>query len=411
MHLGYVEYINNENKIIREKYWSGISEIDLSHKKIKEVTEIYGFFNVKVLDVSSNLLTTIMDLDKLPDLEILDLSDNKIRKIEGLDRLKKLELLYLNDNKIKEIEGLENLEQVCLVHLYNNMISEVKGFNKLGKLCEISLKNNQIKEVKTEQFIGLNRLQHIDLTANQLTDIKELAIVSDLRELFIRNNKIEHISITTLMKMPKLRLLYYDTDMIELPQMIERFLLRNMLKSRKSLKSRITTDNVGTYEQRCRKIHDMTVNQMFRDIEEDDEATKKIITYFESQELDNDIDESICMSIYELMDEPISITYEIMADEITKDKVLTNDVKKLLAQYCIMENIHTQLNLLFKELLLCVWNCLRSSKKAKQMKINMNEYIDAETCELYSGRIIQLICCLKVSDTKNTKKIVSVKSK
>ncbi len=411
--MGYVRYINNEKKTIREDFWNGTSELDLSKKNIRELLEISGFDNLKTLDLSINSLTKIKNIECLSELEILDLSDNKIKEIEGISTLIKLELLYLNDNKIREIKGLENLKELCLVHLYDNLIEDVKGFDGLSKMCEISLKNNNIKKISSNQFRGLDRLQHLDLTGNQIEDISDLVGLTNLRELCIRTNNIKSIPVCVIMKMQKLRLLYYDTETLILPQIVERFLLRNMIKSRKSIKSKSTVRD-NNCEQRCRKVHDMTLNQMFRDIAENDELTNQLVTYFENQltKPDIEIDEPICENIYNLIDQPITITYEMMFQEIAMEKVITDETKKILAEYCKMEDVHTQLNILFKEILLSVWNAMATQKKTvqTQMKRNLNDLMQNELCESFSGRVIQLFASLDEADTKPIKETKAIKN-
>ena len=74
------------------------------------------------------------------------------------------------------------------------------------------------------------------------------------------------------------------------------------------------------------------------------------------------------------------------------DNVL--DCKELILEYCGNNEIHTKLNLSFKELFCYVWHIVKESENANEIKRIMNiEMRDAE-CQCFTGRISRLINCL-----------------
>lgn len=56
------------------------------------------------------------------DLRILDISFNLLRNIEGVDKLTRLKRLFLVNNKISKIENISNLHQLQMLELGSNRI-------------------------------------------------------------------------------------------------------------------------------------------------------------------------------------------------------------------------------------------------------------------------------------------------
>ena len=86
----YYEFKDNE-----------VTRLDLHNKGVetKDLELIGELTSLEVLELDSNNITTIQDLDKLTKLEELNLSLNKITKIEGLEKLTNLQKFNLNNSK------------------------------------------------------------------------------------------------------------------------------------------------------------------------------------------------------------------------------------------------------------------------------------------------------------------------
>jgi len=65
--------------------------------------------NLRILDLSSNYISSISELSCLKNLSILNLSNNKITKIQGLWPLNRLVSLNLSFNYIQDLDGLVEL--------------------------------------------------------------------------------------------------------------------------------------------------------------------------------------------------------------------------------------------------------------------------------------------------------------
>ena len=105
-----------------------IQELELYDNQIKKLENLSGLVNLKMLDVSHNMLRRIEGLEELVrsaptswkpkfvmktcwtafinSLERLYLVSNKISKIENLECCPKLNMLELGDNKIRKVGPL-----------------------------------------------------------------------------------------------------------------------------------------------------------------------------------------------------------------------------------------------------------------------------------------------------------------
>jgi len=121
----------------------------LSKLNLKVIPEeVKHCTKIQYLDLSSNQITKIENLDNLKNLEWLLLNSNQILKIENLDNLKNLTLLYLSTNKITELEHLDNLHKLKWLDLSYNKIGKISPLKRLRKLRKLYLNNNPITNLK-----------------------------------------------------------------------------------------------------------------------------------------------------------------------------------------------------------------------------------------------------------------------
>jgi hypothetical protein len=108
------------------------------------VSELTG---LERLDLESNAISKIENLEGLESLKVLDLTSNEISEIENLEGLGSLEMLRLKANDITEIEGLEDLDNLERLDLNNNGITEIKNLEGLGSLEALYLSRNPIERI------------------------------------------------------------------------------------------------------------------------------------------------------------------------------------------------------------------------------------------------------------------------
>ncbi len=199
-----MEYVIYQDK----KYYAKNNILRLSSLDIKDISEIDGLENLKIiqeLDLSDNLITEIKGLEPLTSLQILELSNNQITEMKGLETLISLQILDLSGNKIPEIKGLGTLTSLRELILFDNMITEIKGLETLKSLQTLMLSGNQITEIKGLE--NLSSLQYLSLSKNQITEIKGLETLIALKLLLLSGNQIAEIEgLETLTSLKELQL-------------------------------------------------------------------------------------------------------------------------------------------------------------------------------------------------------------
>jgi Leucine-rich repeat (LRR) protein len=99
--------------------------IDLHENRIKTIN-LKSVSNVKVVNLSSNLIEVLEVTCKMPNLLELNLRRNQISDVKDLD-LPELKKLYLSGNKITSMEAIKALPLLTDLTLDNNPIDKTPG--------------------------------------------------------------------------------------------------------------------------------------------------------------------------------------------------------------------------------------------------------------------------------------------
>jgi internalin A len=167
-----------------------LTGLDLSGLELTEIPkEIAGLTALEKLDLSSNQITKIQNLDSLVNLRFLNLNSNQIPEIEDLDNLEQLRFLYLKGNSIPRLSNLKNLYNLVDLDVSQNGIIEINGLNTLIKLESLRLSDNLI--AKTENISQLTNLKALDLSNNSIHILKGLRSLKNLEYLRIDRNPLE----------------------------------------------------------------------------------------------------------------------------------------------------------------------------------------------------------------------------
>lgn len=157
--------ISTVGHTIRENAEELIS-LDLSHNRISELSK--GF------------------IESLPNLQYLDLSFNDIRFLnESFVQLRSLKTFYINNNHLRSL----NLQM-----LPTSLIQLHCGFNVIDKVYYITsaieilnIEYNRISKIE-ENVTSLNRLQHLNISGNELSELPE-TVFERLKILDLSANK------------------------------------------------------------------------------------------------------------------------------------------------------------------------------------------------------------------------------
>lgn len=162
------QYINLEKGYENKRYKKALKPLikrnkiaNFSHKQLGEI--LINFFTIKTLiEEIPNVYFELNSANLL--VEKLDLSDYLEFEVKGTPWGWKN-----NIRNLSEISGLNNLKYLKKLDLSNNQIENVKPLVELKDLTHLVLSNNQISDVDNLEYLKqLSKLQFLDLCGNRI---------------------------------------------------------------------------------------------------------------------------------------------------------------------------------------------------------------------------------------------------
>ena len=257
------------------------------------------------------------------------------------------------------------------------MIS-INGKKVNKDITNLNLSNNKLTQLPVEVW-HLTRLTSLYLTNNKLTKLPvEIGNLSQLTTLYLQNNKLTHLPVE-IGHLTQLTILYLFNNPIEnlLNPIIQRVIQRIENLRRQPNGNTIYTDT--------QNVHSSSIQQSIRD------------------SINN------LMNAY-VLDYPL--TYLDWS-------VLTQQTKEIITEYMDCNDIHTMLNITFKELFIAV--VIEMDKLSPDLQIEiqkrMHEEMQESECKCFTGRISRLVNCLsgysdkvriQISENEEINNIISV---
>jgi Leucine-rich repeat (LRR) protein len=355
--LGYLE-ISNQNEISDVKF-EEVTSLSVCDFQFNELSPyIKKFINLIKFKVRTNLLQTIPPwIENFSHLTYLDLSENGLSSVPPeIGKLKKLRILNMSDNQLRELpEEIKDLSSLEILDLGCNLLKELPvwlfGMNHLVQLyCD----NLRLEKIPPE--IGnLTRLCQLSLSLNFLTIIPpEVGNMTSLVGLNLSANRLSTLP-SELANLRNMTVLYiHDNPINYIPPQVARMI------HRVPAGQKIYNDT--------QSIHNSGIQQSFRE------------------------------TVFRLANRKPELGVEQVLEEILLSK-LTEDSKKALLEYASLEDVHSELNMTYSELLVLVWDRIRKNKDMKEiLKVLDTELTDSE-CKCFTGRITRLVNCLNGFDT------------
>jgi len=149
---------------------------------------------LELLELYDNQIQALQDLHYVgPNLRVLDMSYNVIREMAPVSFCPNLTELYLANNKIKSMEGLSNLSKLRKIDLGANRIRSIDEdeLSGLVNLEELWLGKNKIESIGPNSLRCLKKLRRLDIQSNRLTKVEHIEDqASTLEELYLSHNAI-----------------------------------------------------------------------------------------------------------------------------------------------------------------------------------------------------------------------------
>mgnify|MGYP006277382023 CR=1 FL=1 len=205
---------------------TNLEHINLNNNLISDLTPLKGFMddNLRILEVAHNPVFNQEIVSNLTSLERLNLAATGLDDIRILTGLTNLTDVNLSSNAITDISAFEEIELTKLekLDLSDNMIDSIEEvvwfFDE--SLREFNLSKNNISDINFVQ--GLDNLEILDLSDNDIINIKVLTLVPTLKELYLKNNQIGAIQ-DEFADMDKISILDFNNN-----QLVDIEILRHM---------------------------------------------------------------------------------------------------------------------------------------------------------------------------------------
>ena len=178
-----------------------LTSLDVSFNQLRHITNLTSLPRLTHLYLVNNRLHHIdsHSLDGLPQLQLLELGANRMRSLDSLPPLPHLHSLFLGRNKLTSLHPLSAplLPSLRVLSLSSNRLTDTSfGSGVLGELqqlTELYVSHNGIT-----QLAALGRLPTqlavLDVSSNQLSSLRPLAVLERLVEVWASDNRVEEWS-------------------------------------------------------------------------------------------------------------------------------------------------------------------------------------------------------------------------
>jgi len=378
----------------------------------KEDEETYD--NIKVLNCSNNKLTSLKWI--LPrNLEVLNCSNNKLTQLPWC-LPPGLLTLNCNRNELVSLPSREHFPpKLQVLHCNSNHLESIPWYIP-HTLTELQCCDNKIakfhKSFNAENFKKLLRLycsgNKLVILPNELphslislrcgwNKLRRLPkhLPPNLRELICHNNNLTHLP--NILPPTLRKLICHHNNLIHLPDNlpINLRILRinnNRLMSLPISLTRLRRVRTFIYDDHNDII--LYIPPQVRHWINRIRGTEHIAVYVGQSVHNHSIQESVRESIERLTSQPFDIDEEQIINDILSDNILSEQCKRELIEYCNNDEIHSVLELTFKELLCYVWMTIQQHTDKDEIKNILNIEMRDAKCMCFTGRISRLINCL-----------------
>ncbi|XP_014670685.1 PREDICTED: leucine-rich repeat-containing protein 9-like, partial [Priapulus caudatus] len=195
------------------RHFDDVLQLDLVNLGIRHMDSSMAgqLTNLRSLNMENNNLTTLAGIECLVNLKVLCVNNNKIENIQeqtsrpgsansddGVSTetvMPSIEVLHIASNGITDMVALKLgcVPNLTTLFLQGNEITVVKGLEQLRELKELVLDRNKIKLLTETSFCCQWKLQELHMEENRVKDLTFLTGLDNLEVLFLSGNRIEQL--------------------------------------------------------------------------------------------------------------------------------------------------------------------------------------------------------------------------
>ena len=170
-----------------------LESLNLSNNKLEDLYGFDAYSNLKILDLSANMIYKIDNLMNYQNLENLSLRQNKVFEIKPLQKLANIKILDLSQNEITDISSISELTNLKVLNLSNNQIASLNSLKKFDNLKDLDVSNNKL--VNVSDILELKNLEVLNLNGNNIADYTPLKALKNLKELSVYSISDEQLAV------------------------------------------------------------------------------------------------------------------------------------------------------------------------------------------------------------------------
>jgi leucine-rich repeat protein SHOC2 len=178
-----------------------LQECFLSENSLTQLpTFLFYSYELKLLEANSNRLGSLSpEIANLRHLTRLCLNNNGLQELpSALSSLHKLQVLDVRKNRLSNVPDLSSLSSLQLLDLGENCLTSIPRLPRNGQLGRLHLDWNQLRAIDSDAiFVASSTLFELHLHDNKITILPpELALCSSLKVLDISNNDVNDLPAT-----------------------------------------------------------------------------------------------------------------------------------------------------------------------------------------------------------------------
>lgn len=175
--------------------FTNYKKLDLSSQNLSTLENLEGINKLTNLNLNNNKLT-LEDtksqeiLKNMINLQNLNLANNQITNVKVLNNLKNLKLLYLNgkDNKINLVEIEDIISNLDLFSISTENLKTIVNCD-INKITKLYIQSSGLLEIPDlSKFTLLNKLNLHDNP--KISNFEEISKISSLQELILSSNNL-----------------------------------------------------------------------------------------------------------------------------------------------------------------------------------------------------------------------------
>lgn len=157
-------------------------DFEMVNQGLKQFPQIDETEAVETIDVSQNFIRDIPSLENFVSLRSINISKNKVSDLSPLSKLQSIVEINCSKNLIESLDPLSSLQTLKVLIASENRIKDItKPLSK--SLIEIDLSNNQLENFEFLQDKLGAKLQSLDISGNNITEIRSLKYIAVFTQL------------------------------------------------------------------------------------------------------------------------------------------------------------------------------------------------------------------------------------